>query len=120
MKVNKINREQYHDLHILLPVALNKEFREVISQYNSFGNTNRKNMGFDITNMTELIRMLISDFLHEYHSNGSDANIELMKNLSLYREFEQKVVRDYNNDGMLPYTNRRVALWIQQTNPKGT
>ena len=81
MRINKINREEYHELHILVHNGLHKEFKEMLLSYNEFGN----NKAFDNTTMSEVVRMLISNLVAEY-DNTSDANFQLMKKLSNFRD----------------------------------
>lgn len=85
MKKNKINREEYHEQHLLIHKDLHNEFKEVISKYNSYGNTNRKNTSFDVTNMSEVIRMLIHRLVKDYNDNPN-AHFDMMKKLSDFRD----------------------------------
>lgn len=93
----------YHEQHFLIDVEVIDEFRSIVLDYNSFG-TNKQGKSFDKTSISELIRMMINNFIVDYN-NSNDANIEIMKKLSEYRDVE---LNRQNNGGL--------ALWIQQIN----
>lgn len=78
MRINKINREEYHDQHILIHKDLNNDFKEVISKYNSFG--------LDKTTKSELIRMLLINFITEFNNSDDNGKYELLKNLKQFRD----------------------------------
>lgn len=78
MRINKINREEYHDQHILLSKQLNNEFKEVINKYNSFG--------LDNTTKSELIRMLITNFVAEFNNSDDNKKYDLLKTLKTFRD----------------------------------
>lgn len=84
MRINKINREEYHEQHLLISKELDTEFKEVISKYNSFG-TKTQNKSFDKTTKSELIRMMIHNLVIEFNSNPNAA-LELLAKLSDFRE----------------------------------
>ena len=78
MRINKINREEYHDQHLLIHKDLNNDFKEAISKYNSFG--------IDKTTKSELIRLFIKDFITEFNNSGDDFKYELLKSLKNFRD----------------------------------
>ncbi len=84
MRINKINREEYHEQHFLIHKNLEMEFKEIINNYNQFGNkTPNKNL--DKTTKSELLRMLIYNFIKEFNSKSNN-NFELMEMLSDFRK----------------------------------
>ncbi len=84
MKVNKNDGKVYHEQHFLIDKDLHNEFKEVVSNYNNFGNSFYKNKSFDKTTLSELIRMMIHSLVSEY-DNTSDGNFQLMEKLSDFR-----------------------------------
>ena len=78
MRINKINREEYHDQHLLIHKDLNNDFKEVISKYNSFG--------IDKTTKSEIIRMLLTGFITEFNNSDDDFKYDLLKNLKNFRD----------------------------------
>ena len=94
------NGKVYHEQHFLIDVELIDEFRSIVFDYNTFG-TNKQGKSFDRTSVSELIRMMINNFVIDYNASD-DGNIEVMKKLSDFREAKAK--------------RGELALWIQQIN----
>lgn len=84
MRINKINREEYHEQHFLISKELDNEFKEIIAIYNGFG-TKTSNKSFDNTSKSELLRMFIYDFINDFKANPNGA-IELLAKLSEFRD----------------------------------
>lgn len=84
MRINKINREEYHEQHFLISKQLDNEFKEVINKYNNFG-TKAGNKSFDNTTKSELIRMMIHNLVIEFENNPN-ATLELLAKLSDFRD----------------------------------
>lgn len=78
MRINKINREEYHEQHFLISKVLDNEFKEVINSYNSFG--------LDKTTKSELLRFLIINFVNEFSNSDDVKKLDLLKQLKNFRE----------------------------------
>lgn len=78
MRINKINREEYHDQHFLISKVLDKEFKEVINNYNSFG--------LDNTTKSELLRYFVIKFVNEFNDSDDVKKLDLLKDLKNFRE----------------------------------
>ena len=78
MRINKINREEYHDQHLLISKKLNDEFKTVINNYNSFG--------LDKTTKSEVIRMLLINFIDEFNTSDDNKKYDLLENLKNFRD----------------------------------
>ena len=97
MRINKLNREEYHEQHFLIHNELNTAFKTIIGSYNNYG--------LDKTNKSEIIRMLITNFMLEYLSfdieNTQKNNFELHKALKEFRK------RGAGTKGALLYETNR-------------
>lgn len=78
MRINKLNREEYHEQHFLIHKELDKEFKEVINSYNSFG--------LDKTTKSELLRFFIAGFVSEFNNSDDVKKVDLLKKLKNFRE----------------------------------
>mgnify|MGYP007038186015 CR=1 FL=1 len=78
MRINKINREEYHEQHFLIHKELDKEFKEVINSYNSFG--------LDKTTKSELLRFFIINFVKDFKTSDDVKKLDLLKELKIFRE----------------------------------
>lgn len=84
MTIKFKNGKEYHEQHVLIPVEMKKDMHEVINNFKSF-KYSRGYKKVDPINNSELIKMLITEFLQEYHSND-DSNEKLMVKLDNFRK----------------------------------
>lgn len=78
MRIKPLNREEYHEQHFLIHKELDKEFKEVIKSYNSFG--------LDKTTKSELLRFFIAGFVSEFNNSDDVKKVDLLKKLKNFRE----------------------------------
>ena len=78
MRINKINREEYHEQHFLIHKELDNKFKESISKYNKFG--------LDTTTKSELLRLFINDFVTEFNNSDDAKKFDLLKKLKNFRD----------------------------------